>query len=187
MYYGDYDYDDGQWGSARLSPAQLSEKVIVSHAADLLTLLSCLYLSLQTYLKAVNSGQENIRDLLYADDAQKQLVPSGPRIVHQSSNLHRIVDTEDTDLRCLAQADGKLVTEKTKTYEHDEVHEEDLPDGAEVDPLLLAGKVEHKVGGAMTVSRRPLQWRLLQLFPSLRLTLDRSLPRGSTSSAMSRQ
>lgn len=59
---------------------------------------------------------------------QRQLVPIGPRIVHQSTKAHKIVDTEDTDLKCLAQPDGTLVTEKKKTTEHEELFDEDLPE-----------------------------------------------------------
>lgn len=103
------------------------------------------FLEFQTYLKAVNSGQEKITDLLFNAEAQKQLVPTGPRIVHQSSNLHKTVDTEDSELKCLAQPDGKLVTEQKKTYEHEEVHEEDLPEGQEQpDGLPYLGLVDHK-------------------------------------------
>lgn len=103
------------------------------------------FLEFQTYLKAVNSGQEKITDLLFNAEAQQQLVPTGPRIVHQSSNLHKTVDTEDSELKCLAQPDGKLVTEQKKTYEHEEVHEEDLPEGQEQpDGLPYLGLVDHK-------------------------------------------
>lgn len=104
---------------------------------------------LQTYLKAVNSGKEKITDLLFNAEAQQQLVSTGPRIVHQSSNLHKTIDTEDTEQKCLAQPDGKLVTETKKTYEHEEVHEEDLPEGQEQpDGLPYLGLVDHKVGNS---------------------------------------
>lgn len=94
----------------------------------------------------MNSGQEKITDLLFNEEAQKQLVPTGPRIVHQSSNLHKTIDTEDSELKCLVQPDGKLVTEQKKTYEHEEVHEEDLPEGQEQpDGLPYLGLVDHKV------------------------------------------
>lgn len=98
-------------------------------------------------MKAVNSGTENIKDLLFSAEAQQQLVSTGPRIVHQSSNLHKTIDTEDTELKCSAQADGKLVTEQKKTFEHEEVHEEDLPEGQDQpDGLPYLGLVDHKVG-----------------------------------------
>lgn len=107
--------------------------------------ISFFFLEFQTYLKAVNSGQEKITDLLFNAEAQQQLVPTGPRIVHQSSNLHKTVDTEDSELKCLAQPDGKLVTEQKKTYEHEEVHEEDLPEGQDQpDGLPYLGLVDHK-------------------------------------------
>lgn len=99
----------------------------------------------QTYVKAVNSGQEKITDLLYSADSQKQLVSSGPRVVHHSTTLHKTIDTEDTDLQCLAQSDGKLVTEKKKTFEHEEIHEEDLPESEDDGKLPLGGTIAHKV------------------------------------------
>lgn len=79
-------------------------------------------------MNAVNSGVENIEAALLSDDAQKALIPTGPRVVHQSTKAHKTVDTEDTDLKCLAQADGTLVTEKKKTTEHEEFFDEDLPE-----------------------------------------------------------
>lgn len=108
-------------------------------------------------MKAVNSGKEKISDLLFTAEAQQQLVPTGPRIVHQSSNLHQTVDTEDSELKCLAQADGKLVTEQKKTYEHEEVHEEDLPEGQEQpDGLPYIGLVDHKVSHVLKYSMNDL-------------------------------
>lgn len=82
----------------------------------------------QTYVKAVNSGAENIQDILLSTESQKQLIPTGPRLVHHSTKAHKTIDTEDTDLRCLAQPDGTLVTEKKQTTEHEELFDEDLPD-----------------------------------------------------------
>lgn len=51
-----------------------------------------------------------------------------PRIVHQSTKAHKIIDTENTNLRCLAKPDGTLVTEKENTTEHEEIVDEDLPE-----------------------------------------------------------
>lgn len=56
------------------------------------------------------------------------MAATGPRIVHQSTKAHKTVDTEDVDLKCLAQPDGTLVTEKKKTTEHEELFDEDLPE-----------------------------------------------------------
>lgn len=56
------------------------------------------------------------------------MVQTGPRVVHQSTKAHKTVDTEDVDLKCLAQPDGTLVTEKKKTTEHEELFDEDLPE-----------------------------------------------------------
>lgn len=51
-----------------------------------------------------------------------------PRIVHQSTKAHKTIDTDNTNLRCLAKADGTLVTEKENTTEHEEIVDEDLPE-----------------------------------------------------------
>lgn len=82
---------------------------------------------LQAYVNAVISGKDIQAELL-SPSAQQQLVSSGPRILHQSTKAHKTVDTEDTDLKCLAQPDGTLVTEKKKTTEHEELFDEDLPE-----------------------------------------------------------
>lgn len=55
-------------------------------------------------------------------------MPTGPRIVHHSTKAHKTIDTEDTDLKCLAQPDGTLVTEKKQTTEHEELFDEELPE-----------------------------------------------------------
>lgn len=43
-------------------------------------------------------------------------------------NKHKTIDTEDTDLKCIRQSDGTLVTEKKKRTEHEDILDEDLPD-----------------------------------------------------------
>lgn len=82
---------------------------------------------MQAYVNAVNSGKD-IQSELLSPAAQRQLIPAGTRILHQSTKAHKTVDTEDTDLKCLAQPDGTLVTEKKKTTEHEELFDEDLPE-----------------------------------------------------------
>lgn len=78
-------------------------------------------------MNAVNSGK-NIKEELLSPNAQRQLIPTGPRIVHQSTKAHKTIDTENTNLKCLAQPDGTLVTEKKNTTEHEEIFDEDLPE-----------------------------------------------------------
>uniref|UniRef100_A0A1B0D367 Uncharacterized protein n=1 Tax=Phlebotomus papatasi TaxID=29031 RepID=A0A1B0D367_PHLPP len=94
----------------------------------------------KVYVKAANSGVDNIKDVLYSPESRQQLVPIGSRVVHQSSKSHKVVDTEDTDLQCRAQPDGTLVTEKKRTTEHEELFDEDVP--AEEDDRLSTGSHE---------------------------------------------
>lgn len=82
----------------------------------------------QAYINAVSSGVENIQEVLLSPEAQKQLIPSGPRLVHYSTKARKIVDTEDTDLKYSAQPDGTLVTEKKQTTEHEEFNDDELPE-----------------------------------------------------------
>lgn len=79
-------------------------------------------------MRAVNSGAENLEEVLYSPENQKQLIPLGPQIVHQSIKGRKVVDTEDVQKRCLAQDDGTLVTEQKKTTEHEEFYDQDLPE-----------------------------------------------------------
>jgi len=95
-------------------------------------------------VKAVNSGAENIKTILLSPEAQRALVPIGPKLVHQSTKTHKTIDTEDIDQKCLAKPDGTLVTEKKKTTEHEELFDEDLPD-ADDKSTGSQEKVEHKV------------------------------------------
>lgn len=87
--------------------------------------------------------------MLQSSDYDKQLVSTGPRIVHQSSKSHKTIDTEGTDKRYLVQANGTLVTEKKKTTDHEEIFEEDLP---EKDNESIGSRTEiHKVSGVQHV------------------------------------
>lgn len=63
---------------------------------------------LQAYVNAVNSGIENIQEALLSPEAQKQLAPTGPRLIHHSTKARKTIDTEDTDLKYSAQPDGTL-------------------------------------------------------------------------------
>lgn len=95
-------------------------------------------------MNAINSGVENIHEALLSPTAQKQLVSTGPRLVHYSTRAHKTIDTEDTDTKCLAQPDGTLVTEKIQTTEHEEFIDDELP---EKDDQSTGSRerIEHKV------------------------------------------
>lgn len=86
------------------------------------------FIYLQAYVNAINSGVENIQEVLLSPEAQKQLISTGPRLVQHSTKAHKTIDTEDTDLKYSAQADGTLVTEKRQTTEHEEIHDDELPE-----------------------------------------------------------
>lgn len=80
-------------------------------------------------------------------DAKLQLAPTGPRLVKNIVNKHKTVDSEDTEVKFIRQADGTLVTEQKKTTEHDEVLDEDVPD-ADDDNRSTGSKekiLKHKV------------------------------------------
>lgn len=92
----------------------------------------------------INSGVENIQEALLSPEAQKQLQPTGPRVVHHSTKARKTIDTENTDLKYSAKPDGTLVTEKIQTTEHEEFCDDELP---EKDDHSTGSRerVEHKV------------------------------------------
>lgn len=102
----------------------------------------------QAYVDAVNRGVENIQEALLSPSAQKQLVATGPRIVHHSTRARKTIDTEDTDLKCLAQADGTLVTEKHQTTEHEEFIDDELPEKDD-NSTGSRERIEHNVSRAI--------------------------------------
>lgn len=102
-------------------------------------------ISLQAYVSAVNSGSENIEKILLSPESKLQLVPLGPKLIKQTVNKHTTVDTEDTELKCIRQEDGTLVTEKKKTTEHEDILDEDLPDGDNQSDGSKERILKHKV------------------------------------------
>lgn len=99
---------------------------------------------LQAYINAINSGVENIQEVLLSPEAQQQLITTGPKLVYHSTKARKTIDTEDTDLKYSAQPDGTLVTEKHQTTEHEEIHDDELP---EEDDHSTGSRerIEHKV------------------------------------------
>ncbi|XP_031629629.1 uncharacterized protein LOC116344908 isoform X2 [Contarinia nasturtii] len=108
----------------------------------------------EAYVNAVNNGVE-IQELL-SPEAQKQLIPTGPRLIHHSTKARKIIDTEDTDLKCSAQPDGTLVTEKRQTTEHEEFHDDELPE-ADDHSTGSRERVEHKESSQRFSKRRDEQ------------------------------
>ena len=85
---------------------------------------------LQGYLQAQHENKDVRRALLSGKEVVRgedgQLVvldprSSGPRVVHQSSKGRKVVDTENTHEISEVQPDGRVVTEKRRTTEHEEV------------------------------------------------------------------
>lgn len=101
--------------------------------------------SLQAYVSAINSGSKNIEKILLSPESKLQLVPLGPKLIKQTVNKHKTVDTEDTELKCIRQPDGTLVTEKKKTTEHEDILDEDLPDGDNQSSGSREKILKHKV------------------------------------------
>lgn len=117
---------------------------IYRKANNLIVFSYLIHIFTQAYVKVINSGVENIQEALLSPEAQKQLVPTGPRIVHHSTKARKTIDTEDTDLKYSAKPDGTLVTEKIQTTEHEEFCDDELP---EKDDQSTGSRerVEHKV------------------------------------------
>lgn len=82
--------------------------------------------------RALLSGKEVVRNeagqLVVVDPRN-----SGPRLVHQSSKGRKVVDTENTHEISELQPDGRVVTEKRRTTEHEEVDEKEDPDDGELE------------------------------------------------------
>lgn len=74
-----------------------------------------------------------------------QLVPHGPKLIKQTVNKNKTIDTEDTELKCIRQSDGTLVTEKKQTTEHEKIIDEDLPDGDNQSNGSQEKVIKHKV------------------------------------------
>ncbi|XP_058445205.1 uncharacterized protein LOC131426469 isoform X2 [Malaya genurostris] len=79
------------------------------------------------YLRAINSGVDDIRELLLSEEARLDLAPSGPQLVSHSTKSRKVIDSEDTDVQLSARPDGTLVTEKTQTRQHEVLFDDDLP------------------------------------------------------------
>lgn len=83
---------------------------------------------MQTYVKAVREGVQDLEAVLCSPQSQQQLVPLGPQLVANTSRSRKTIDSEDTQKRCLAQQDGTLVTESKRTTEHELILDGDEPD-----------------------------------------------------------
>lgn len=71
-------------------------------------------------MKAVKSGTTDVRHALESSN-RRDLVETAPKIVHQSSKTKKVVDTEDKRELSEVQPDGKVITETSRTTQHEEV------------------------------------------------------------------
>lgn len=68
--------------------------------------------------------------MLKTTDAGRNIVSTGPRLVHESTRNKKVTDTEDTRELSSVQPDGKIITETQRTTEHEEIADDELPDDA---------------------------------------------------------
>ncbi|XP_050439408.1 uncharacterized protein LOC126844933 isoform X2 [Adelges cooleyi] len=95
----------------------------------------------KAYQEAVQS-KKDIRQAL--EESNHKLVhvnSTGPRVTHQSSKNKKVTDTEDTRHTREVQKDGKIVTETSKTTEHEEVNGVDEPDSVPLPTSALQDSV----------------------------------------------
>lgn len=79
---------------------------------------------------------ENVEAILLSDDYQKQLVPTGPRLIANKTKSFKTIDSEDVLKRSLAQEDGKIITEQKKTTEHEIIVDDEQSDEGDDDKSL---------------------------------------------------
>ncbi|XP_075154341.1 chascon isoform X2 [Haematobia irritans] len=80
----------------------------------------------EAFVKAVTSGVENVEQALLSEEFQKQLVPTGPRLIADKTKSFKTIDSEDVVKRSLAQEDGKIITEQKKITEHEIIVDDEL-------------------------------------------------------------
>lgn len=93
----------------------------------------------QDFIAAVHSGEQDLRTVLRERNlnGNHTVVSTGPRLVHESTKKRKVTDTEDTAAVSSVRPDGKIVTETTRTTEHEEVKDDELPESApEIDKLI---------------------------------------------------
>ncbi|CAH0564775.1 unnamed protein product [Brassicogethes aeneus] len=83
----------------------------------------------EQFLSAVSSGRSDLRQVLRSSESGRSLVSTGPRLIRDTTKSNKVVDTEDTRELSSVQADGKIVTETQRTTEHEEVDDDEYPDG----------------------------------------------------------
>ncbi|CAG0883542.1 unnamed protein product [Cyprideis torosa] len=88
-------------------------------------------------VRALNDRTHNRLEMLRSskiDPAQSGAVSTGPRVIHQSSNMKKTIDSEDVEEHS-ELVDGELRTEKTKTVYHKDIVDREVPDeGSDQEP-----------------------------------------------------
>lgn len=92
-------------------------------------LLNSIGFLFQEFLAAIQSGHSDLREVLRKKDGDLTVVSTGPRVIHESSRSNKVTDTEDTRELSSVLPDGRIVTETQRTTEHEELKDEDLPEG----------------------------------------------------------
>nr|CAD7452996.1 unnamed protein product [Timema tahoe] len=90
---------------------------------------TCTVLVCMDYVSAIRNKQD-VRELLLETKSGDELVTArgSSKVLHQSSKTHTTRDTEDSQKVSAVEPDGKIITETRTTKEHEEVHDEQLPD-----------------------------------------------------------
>lgn len=96
---------------------------------------------------------------MFSKEAQQQLVPQGPRIVSETFKSNKVTDSEDIETKYLAQQDGTLVTEQKKTTQHEEEHDDEIPD-ADDKSTGSREKIDHTVNCVKNFVRK-IQYKFL--------------------------
>lgn len=68
--------------------------------------------------------------MLRSGEEGRTVVSTGPRVVHESQKSNKVTDTEETRELSSVLPDGKIVTETQRTTEHEEVRDDELPEGS---------------------------------------------------------
>ncbi|KAF5293442.1 hypothetical protein FQA39_LY02927 [Lamprigera yunnana] len=84
----------------------------------------------EAYLAAVNSGKSDLREVLKSKDVSQSLISTGPRLIKETQRSNKVTDTEETRELSSVLPDGRIVTEIQRTTEHEEVKDDELPEGA---------------------------------------------------------
>uniref|UniRef100_A0A1A9WAP7 Uncharacterized protein n=1 Tax=Glossina brevipalpis TaxID=37001 RepID=A0A1A9WAP7_9MUSC len=112
---------------------EINEKRVISHEErdDYLETEDVQHLgdfSDEAFVKVVNSGLDNVEEVLLSSELQKDSIPAGKRIIGNTTKSYKIIDSEDIQKRSLAQKNGKIITEQKKETEHEVIVDRELSD-----------------------------------------------------------